>query len=955
MQGDTIKHRKLFQPAGFVGVVLIPLVATLFVSSAQVGPGQQANRAMQLNGAGPLVASPIKGDVDCPSGVFKPWLPSRPAAVGTSALGPTLAVSSASAKKFSTATSLNSPAIGTITTVVGSVGEGPAKSVSVLPNGRVAFRNGAIYFADPITDVVRRVDLATGTETVVAGNGGYGQFNVGAFSAEGGPAVDAELAGVFDVVFDAAGNLYLTDYYNGRVCKVDATGTITTVVGNGQQGGAGVLPWGIVFDQAGNLYISEPDFGDVRKVDTKGVFTTFAARLYNPEGLAVDSTGNVYIADWGANLIRKVDRNGIITTVAGNGTAGYSGDGGPATQANLNQPAGLAFDTAGNMYIADQYNFRLRKVDTSGIITTVAGTGNPGYSGDGGPATSATLWYPSGVGFDDAGNLYISDNTNARVRRVDSNGVITSVIGNGRTRYSGDGGQANRAEMGVPHKLAFDSAGNMFVTIFNIYDIAGAAVRKVDTNGCISTDVTAGIGESGCGNGPTISAALGYPTGVAFDRADNLFIADAPSERVFKVDANGSVTTVAGTGTSGYNGDNIPATQAQLAEPEGLAFDVADNLYIADYNNNRIRKVDTSGTITTVAGNGQAGILGDGLPAIAAELNRPRGVAFDAAGNLYIADYNNSLIRKVDAAASIDGTHHITTVAGNVRASGYSGDGGPATSASLNFPVGVEADSAGNLYIADTENHRIRKVDTSGTITTVAGSGGVDIVGNGGFSGDGGPATSAKLARPYHIAFDAAGDLYFTDSHNYRVRKVTLVRPVQLNAVTSRKTHGSAGTFDINLPLAGTRGVECRSGGVNGDYTLVFTFSNFLTKVGSASVTSGTGAIVSSNIDANDAHNYIVNLTGVTNAQYLTVGLTNVHDSAGNGSNGISASMGVLIGDVNASGRVDAADVSQVRQQTLQQVDSSNFRDDVNASGRIDAADVSIVRQQTLTSLPSSP
>jgi sugar lactone lactonase YvrE len=813
------------------------------------------------------------------------------------------------------------------------------------------------------------VDLATGTETVVAGNGGYGQFNAGAFSGEGGPAVDAELADVFDVAFDAAGNLYLTDYINGRVLKVDATGTITTVAGTGQQGNGGgaVVPWGIVFDQAGNLYISEPDFGEVRKVDTSGNTTTFAGggmdapydgdlaidtRLKNPEGLAVDSAGNVYIADWGDSRVRKVDTRGYIYTVAGNGTAGYGGDGGPATSANLNQPAGLAFDGAGNMYIADQSNFRIRKVDTNGIITTVVGTGTAGYSGDGGPATSATLWYPSGLGFDDAGNLYISDSA-SHVRKVDVNGIISSAVGNGSTRYSGDGGSATKAEMGVPHKIAFDSAGNLFVSIYNYYDLPlGAAVRKVDSSGCVSTIVTAGVGGQGCGNSSPIPATLYYPTGLAFDHAKNLYLADWVGERVFKIDTNGNVTTVAGTGTSGYNGDNIPATQAQLAEPDGLAMDTADNLYIADQNNHRIRRVDTSGVITTVAGNGQAGILGDGLPATLAELDGPRGIAFDTAGNLYIADTNNSEIRKVDAAVSIDGTHHISTVAGSMGKVGYSGDGGPATSASLNSPVGAAADAAGNLYIADTLNHRIRKVDTGGIITTVAGSGAVDILGDGGLSGDGGPATSAKLAEPYHIAFDPAGDLYFTDSHNYRVRKVTLVTPVQLNAVVSRKTHGSAGTFDISLPLTGTRGIECRSGGVNGDYTLVFTFSNPLTNAGSASVTSGTGSVASGKIDGNDAHNYLVNLTGVTNAQYLTVSLTNVHDSAGNGSNAVSASMGVLIGDVDASGRVDGNDVSAVQSHTRQSVNSTNFQYDVNTNGLIDGNDVSITQGQTRTSLP---
>jgi sugar lactone lactonase YvrE len=807
-------------------------------------------------------------------------------------------------------------------------------------------------------------------ETVVVGNGGNNAVTGAAFTGDGGPAINAEFAGIFDVAFDAAGNLYVTDFYNALVRKIDVNGIITTVAGNGQQsnGGSSVLPWGIVFDQAGNLYISEPLFGDVRKVDTSGNITTFAGggmdapydgdlavdtRLKNPEGLAVDSAGNVYIADWGDSRIRKVDTRGYIYTVAGNGTAGYGGDGGPATSANLNQPAGLAFDGTSNMYIADQSNHRIRKVDSTGTIITVAGTGEIGFSGDGGSAISATLWNPSGVGIDDVGNVYIADNTNTRVRKVDVNGIITTVAGNGRVNYSGDGGSATKAEMGVPHKIAFDSAGNLFVSIYNYYDLpAGAAVRKVDSSGCVSTIVTAGVGGQGCGNSSPIPATLYYPTGLAFDHAKNLYLADWVGERVFKVDSNGNVTTVAGTGTSGYNGDNIPATQAQLAEPDGLAMDTADNLYIADQNNHRIRRVDTSGVITTVAGNGQAGILGDGAPATLAELDGPRGIAFDTAGNLYVADTNNSEIRKVDAAVSIDGTHHISTVAGSIGNVGYSGDGGPATSASLNSPVGVTPDASGNLYIADTLNHRIRKVDTAGTISTVAGSGDVDGMGAGGLAGDGGPATSAKLAQPYHIAFDFAGDLYFTDSHNYRVRKVTLVTPVQLNAVVSRKTHGSAGTFNIDLPLTGNPGIECRSGGANGDYTLVFTFSSLLTKVGGASVMRGTGSVASSNIDSTDPHNYIVNLTGVTNTQYLTVGLTNVHDSAGNGSNAVSASMGVLLGDVNGSTRVDAADVSSVRQQTLQTIDATNFRNDVNASGRIDAADVSVVRQQTLTSLP---
>jgi hypothetical protein len=293
----------------------------------------------------------------------------------------------------------------------------------------------------------------------------------------------------------------------------------------------------------------------------------------------------------------------------------------------------------------------------------------------------------------------------------------------------------------------------------------------------------------------------------------------------------------------------------------------------------------------------------------------------------------------------------ITTVAGNGTA-GFSGDGGPAIVAQLFYPSGVSIDGKGDIAIADPyySVQRVRMVDSSGNINTIAGNG------TAGLSGDGGPATQAMLSYPGGVAFDAVGNVFIADGSypysNNRVRQVLRVPPVQLNAVVSRKPHGSAGAFDVDLPLSGGPGIECRSGDANGDYTLVFTFSNTLTSVNGASVTNGTGSVASSKIDSNDSHNYIVNLTGVSNAQVITVSLTNVNDSTGNGSSAISAQMGVLLGDANGSGRVDAADVSLVRQQTLQPITSSNFREDINASGRIDASDVSLARQQTLTFLP---
>ena len=336
---------------------------------------------------------------------------------------------------------------------------------------------------------------------------------------------------------------------------------------------------------------------------------------------------------------------GIITTVAGNGTLGYSGDNGPATSAELYDPIGVAVDSAGNLFIADYENARIRKVNTSATITTVAGNGTSGYSGDGGPATSAELNLPFGVALDSAGDLYIGDFGNSRIREVDASGAITTVAGNGTQGYSGD-------------------------------------------------------------NGPATSAELNRPGGVAVDGAGNLYIADIYNQRIRKVDASGTITTVAGNGTAGYNGDNIAATSAELYEPDGVAVDSAGNLYIADYLNQRIRKVDASGTITTVAGNGTLGYSGDGGPATSAELDQPYGVAVDSAGNLYIADTFNQRIRKVDASGT------ITTVAGTGTA-GYNGDNIAATSAELYRPSGVAVDSAGNLYTPDIFNYRIRKVDVT--------------------------------------------------------------------------------------------------------------------------------------------------------------------------------------------------------------------------------------------------
>jgi trimeric autotransporter adhesin len=334
----------------------------------------------------------------------------------------------------------------------------------------------------------------------------------------------------------------------------------------------------------------------------------------------------------------------IIQTVAGNGISAFSGDNGAAATASLSEPFGLAVDAVGNLYIADTSNHRIRKIDTSGIITTVAGNGTESFSGDGGAATSATLNTPIGVAVDTAGNLYIADAFNNRIRKVNAAGVITTVAGNGDARFSGDHAAATSASLSAPFGVAVDKAGNVYIA-----DTSSHRIRKVDTSGMINTVAGNGTeGFSGDG-GPAARASLNFPTGVTVDRAGNLFITDQSNNRIRKVSTVGVITTVAGNGDAGFSGDHAAATSARLNLPIGTAVDAADNLYIADMSNHRIRKVSADGIVTTVAGNGIGGFSGDGSAATRATLNSPGGVAVDMAGNIFVADSLNNRIRKLSA------------------------------------------------------------------------------------------------------------------------------------------------------------------------------------------------------------------------------------------------------------------------------------------------------------------
>lgn len=665
----------------------------------------------------------------------------------------------------------------------------------IQPNGVAVDTAGNIYLADSFYEQVLRI-TPNGGISVFAGNGQLG------FSGDGGPAIAAALSYPTAVAVDSNGNVYIADTNNQRVRKVSPGGAITTVAGNGQS------------DVTGD-----------------GAKATSAA-VGNPFGLAVDGSNNLYISQRDFNVIRMVNAAGIITTVAGNGRAGFSGDGGVATSAALNFPQGLKVDTKGNVYVADSRNQRVRKFTPGGIITTAAGNGNLASSGNGGQATAAALAAPVDVAIDSAGNLYIATFTDSSIRAVNSSGIISTFAGGAGSLPDGP---AHQTYFDGPGAIAVDSQGNIIVTeyashrvrrvaqqtvttiagslpapaggdniqatsspLFDPYGIAvdslgdvyiGDAldnrIRKVSSAGIITTVAGGRLDEYTGDNGPATSAQIGNPFGISVDSANNIYVSQGFGIVVRRIASSGTITTVAG-GAIGLSGDGGPATAAALNYALDAVADAGGNLYISDINNNRIRRVDSTGTITTFAGTGEAAFGGDNGPARSAQLYGPQQLALDRGGNLYVADRFNCRIRKITPSGT------ITTVAGN-GFGGLTGDGGLATDAQIGFPTGVAVDSSGNLFIATkqysggTTLGRIRKVDaTSGIISTIAGTG------TAGFGGDGGLATLATLNAPSNIAVDNSGNVFFTDENNLRVRKLTPVQIVK-EGVTNGATFKTGG------------------------------------------------------------------------------------------------------------------------------------------------------------------
>ena len=605
------------------------------------------------------------------------------------------------------------------------------------------------------------------------------------------------------LVVDNLDNSYVADSGNDTIRRVTPAGEVTTLAGGarvvGTNDGVGLLarfftPTAVTLDSRSNLYVADYGNHTVRKVSSAGVVSTWVGqtgskgtndgpigvgRLAGPSGAVSDPAGNLYVADHLGHTIRKVTPAGVISTLAGLGDVSGASDG-TGSAARFNLPAAVALDAATNLYVSDYGNQTIRKITPAGVVTTLAGTaGLPGTNnGTGAAARFANPW---GLAVDSATNVYVADESGQTIRKITPARVVTTLAGLGGTPGIADG-TGSAARFAFPSGLSLRPDGSLMVS-----DMGGQTVRRVTMAGVVTT--LAGLGpNTGSANGVAAAARFYQPTGVAVDRGGTVYVADTGNETIRKVSAAGSVTTWAGVLYSAGTNDGVGSV-AQFSSPSGLASDNATNLYVADSGNHAIRKITPTGLVTTLAGSPGTPGTNDGT-GTRALFNQPAGVAVDSGGNVFVADSGNHAIRKVTPAGV------VTVVAGLPGTSG-SADG-TGTYALFTAPYDLTVDAAGNVYVADTYNHTIRKISPGGQTMTLAG-----VAGHLGFAD--GTGTSARFAYPSGVKMDGATNLFVADSYNNVIRRVTpsgVVTTIGGQAGSGAVVSGIGGAARFNYPAA---------------------------------------------------------------------------------------------------------------------------------------------------------
>lgn len=731
------------------------------------------------------------------------------------------------------------------------------------PTGVAVDGAGNIYVADGGDHTIRKV-TPDGTVSTFAGGSGVAGSNDGAYN-------DARFLYPFAIAVDGAGGVYVTDIGNQNVRKLSG-GVVTTLAGTpgvaGRADGVGTAalfnaPQGIAVAADGTVYVSDTNNSTLRKIAVNGTVTTLAgspgqigaadgtgsAASFNyPTGLAVDAAGNIYVADFDNSEIRKVTPAGAVSTFVGSAAQTGNADG-QGSAARFDHPMGVAVDGAGNIYVMDTSSQTIRLVSPAGIVSTRAGTTGLGGRADG-VGAAARFFYATGIAATSTGTVYVADTGNHALRVMTASGAVGTLAGSAGLSGSADG-TGSAALFAYPAGIALDGSGNVFVA-----DHDNDVIRKITPGGSVTTFAGA-AGLPGSADGVGGAARFSDPTAVAVDGGGNVFVADAGNSTIRKITAGGSVTTFAGLAGVGGSADGV-GSAARFNAPQGVAADSVGNVYVADTNNNTVRKVTSNGTVTTLAGVAGQGGSGDGAGG-SARFSGPIAVAVDTAGNVYVADFNNATIRKI--AVSTGG---VITLAGNA---GQPGDtDGTGSFARFNQPYAVAADSNGNVYVADTYNRVVRKVTASGGVATVTGS-------------------AARFYYPQGIAIDGSGNIYVADGDNQAINKGGLLAPPPSGGSVSSQavTTGQNASFSLGTATAGT----------NYQWQVSTDGGTTWTSIGNNAAYSGATSVTLSITAATLAMNgylYRVQLSNSAGAGTSGAGTLNVTNSVATGPTGNSAS-----------------------------------------------------------------